>query len=161
LWRWTGRRRGPILASLLAASLGTVIAMTTGTAAAYWAVALGLRAEPAARALQLRLFPADGGDDPRDGHVVLLPLMDTWYGLALIYGIVTLPFAFWLMKTSSTTCRARSRKRRWSRAAPAWRVFTRIHAAHDAGAARLGRAVRLHPEWSDYLIALLLTSRTG
>ena len=28
-----------------------------------------------------------------------LDLIDSWWGLALIYGIVTLPFAFWLMLT--------------------------------------------------------------
>jgi multiple sugar transport system permease protein len=59
----------PILASLLAASLGTVIAMTTGTAAAYGLSRYGSGANLPLALLQLRLFPP---------MAVMIPVMVMW-----------------------------------------------------------------------------------
>ena len=90
----------PILASLLSAVFGTLIAMTAGTAGAYGLSRFGSGHEFATGPDSTSPVPASGGDYPGDVHVGLFcGLVDTWFGLALIYGIVTMPFAFWLMKT--------------------------------------------------------------
>ncbi|WP_217579121.1 ABC transporter permease subunit, partial [Mesorhizobium sp. GbtcB19] len=49
--------------------------------------------------IQLRLFPPMAVMIPVMFMWAFLSLNDTWWGLALVYGIVTLPFAFWLMET--------------------------------------------------------------
>ena len=89
----------PILSSLLSAVFGTVIAMGCGTAAAYGLSRFGSGKNLPLALIQLRLFPPMAVMIPIMIMWAFLGLIDTWWGLALIYGIVTLPFAFWLMKT--------------------------------------------------------------
>ena len=89
----------PIIASLLAASVGTAIAMICGTLAAYGVSRFDAGRNLPLALLQLRIFPPMAVMIPVMIMWTFLGLVDTWYGLALIYGIVTLPFAFWLMKT--------------------------------------------------------------
>ncbi len=48
--------------------------------------------------IQLRLFPPMAVMIPVMITRAFLGIIDSWWGLALIYGIVTLPFAFWLMR---------------------------------------------------------------
>ena len=84
----------PILASLLSAVFGTVIAMTAGTAAAYGLSRYGSGSNLPLALIQLRLFPPMAVMIPIMIMWAFLGLIDTWWGLALIYGIVTLPFAF-------------------------------------------------------------------
>jgi len=89
----------PIIASLLAASVGTAIAMICGTLAAYGVSRFDAGRNLPLALLQLQIFPPMAVMIPVMIMWTFLGLVDTWYGLALIYGIVTLRFAFWLMKT--------------------------------------------------------------
>ena len=123
LERTAGR---PILASLLAASFGTLIAMTAGTAAAYG----------------LSRFGAGGN----------LPL-------ALIYGIVTMPFSFWLMKTFFDDMPKEIEDAALVEGCSRWRVFLKITLPMMRPALASSALFVFILNWSDYLIALLLTTR--
>jgi multiple sugar transport system permease protein len=149
----------PILASLLAASLGTVIAMTTGTAAAYGLSRYGSGQNLPLALLQLRLFPPMAVMIPVMVMWSWLALMDTWYGLALIYGIVTLPFAFWLMKTFFDDMPREIEEAALVEGCSRWRVFIRITLPMMRPALASAALFVFILNWSDYLIALLLTTR--
>lgn len=149
----------PILASLLAAALGTLIAMTAGTAAAYGLSRYGSGQNLPLALLQLRLFPPMAVMIPVMVMWSWLALMDTWYGLALIYGIVTLPFAFWLMKTFFDDMPREIEEAALVEGCSRWRVFTRITLPMMRPALASAALFVFILNWSDYLIALLLTTR--
>lgn len=149
----------PILASLLAATLGTVIAMTAGTAAAYGLSRYGSGQNLPLALLQLRLFPPMAVMIPVMVMWSWLHLMDSWYGLALIYGIVTLPFAFWLMKTFFDDMPREIEEAALVEGCSRWRVFTRITLPMMRPALASAALFVFILNWSDYLIALLLTTR--
>ena len=90
----------PIIASLVTALLGTAIAGHRRHHGGVCGLPLHGRAQPALGRASASAVPAVSR--------VMIPVMimwafigamDSWWGLSLIYGIVTLPFAFWLMKT--------------------------------------------------------------
>ena len=149
----------PILSSLLAAGLGTIIAMSAGTAAAYGLSRFGAGGNLPLALIQLRLFPPMAVMIPVMIMWSFLNLMDTWWGLALIYGIVTLPFAFWLMKTffddMPREIEEAALVEGCSRARVFWRITLPMMRAPLASAALFVFILN----WSDYLIALLLTTR--
>jgi len=149
----------PILASLLAATLGTIIAMTAGTAAAYGLSRYGSGQNLPLALLQLRLFPPMAVMIPVMVMWSWLKLMDTWYGLALVYGIVTLPFAFWLMKTFFDDMPREIEEAALVEGCSRWRVFTRITLPMMRAPLASAALFVFILNWSDYLIALLLTSR--
>jgi len=90
---------GPVISSLLAGLLGTLIAVTAGTMAAYANARFKAGSNLPLGLSQLRLFPPAAVIIPIMMMWTYLALVDTVFGLALIYGIVNMPFAFWLMKT--------------------------------------------------------------
>jgi multiple sugar transport system permease protein len=149
----------PILSSLLSASIGTLIAMGAGTAAAYGLSRFGSGQNLPLALIQLRLFPPMAVMIPVMIMWAFIGLMDTWWGLALIYGIVTLPFAFWLMKTffddMPKEIEEAALVEGCSRARVFWRITLPMMRAPLASAALFVFILN----WSDYLIALLLTTR--
>lgn len=149
----------PILASFLSAGIGTVIAMTAGTAAAYGLSRFGSGANLPLALVQLRLFPPMAVMTPVMIMWAFLNMTDTWWGLALVYGIVTLPFAFWLMKTffddMPKEIEEAALVEGCSRARVFWRITLPMMRAPLASAALFVFILN----WSDYLIALLLTTR--
>jgi multiple sugar transport system permease protein len=149
----------PILSSLLSAGIGTLIAMTAGTAAAYGLSRFGSGQNLPLALIQLRLFPPMAVMIPVMMMWSFLNVMDTWWGLALIYGIVTLPFAFWLMKTFFDDMPAEIEEAALvegcSRARVFWRITLPMMRAPLASASLFVFILN----WSDYLIALLLTTR--
>lgn len=149
----------PIVASLLSATLGTIIAMTAGTAAAYGLSRYGSGQNLPLALLQLRLFPPMAVMIPVMVMWSWLSLMDTWYGLALIYGIVTLPFAFWLMKTFFDDMPREIEEAALVEGCSRWRVFTRITLPMMRAPLASAALFVFILNWSDYLIALLLTTR--
>ena len=149
----------PILASLLSASFGTAIAMSAGTAAAYGLSRFGSGQNLPLALIQLRLFPP---------MAVMIPVMimwsflnfnDTWFGLALIYGIVTLPFAFWLMKTFFDDMPREIEEAALVEGCSRLRVFLRITLPMMRAPLASATLFVFILNWSDYLIALLLTTR--
>lgn len=149
----------PILSSLLSASIGTVIAMTCGTAAAYGLSRFGSGANLPLALIQLRLFPPMAVMIPVMMMWAFLGLMDTWWGLALIYGIVTLPFAFWLMKTFFDDMPKEIEEAALVEGCSRLRVFTRVTLPMMAAPLAAASLFVFILNWSDYLIALLLTTR--
>lgn len=149
----------PILASLLSASFGTLIAMGAGTAAAYGLSRFGAGGNLPLALIQLRLFPPMAVMIPVMMMWAYLSLMDTWYGLALIYGIVTLPFAFWLMKTFFDEMPREIEEAAIVEGCTRLRVFLKITLPMMRAPLASATLFVFILNWSDYLIALLLTTR--
>jgi multiple sugar transport system permease protein len=149
----------PILSSLLSASLGTLIAMTAGTAAAYGLSRFGAGGNLPLALIQLRLFPPMAVMIPVMMMWSFLSLMDSWWGLALIYGIVTLPFAFWLMKTFFDDVPREIEEAALVEGCSRLRVFTRVTLPMMRAPLAAAALFVFILNWSDYLIALLLTTR--
>lgn len=149
----------PILSSLLSATFGTILAMTAGTAAAYGLSRFGSGANLPLALIQLRLFPPMAVMIPVMMMWAFLGLMDTWWGLALIYGIVTLPFAFWLMKTFFDEMPKEIEEAALVEGCSRWRVFIRVTLPMMAAPLAAASLFVFILNWSDYLIALLLTTR--
>ena len=149
----------PILASFLAAGFGTIIAMTAGTAAAYGLSRFGSGGNLPLALVQLRLFPPMAVMTPVMIMWAFLNMTDTWWGLALIYGIVTLPFAFWLMKTFFDDMPREIEEAALVEGCTRARVFIRITLPMMRAPLASASLFVFILNWSDYLIALLLTTR--
>lgn len=156
LERTAGR---PILSSLVTATLGTLIAMTAGTAGAYGLSRFGQGGNLPLALIQLRLFPPMAVMIPLMIMWSFLGLIDNWFGLSLIYGIVTLPFAFWLMKTFFDEMPREIEDAALVEGCTRWRVFLRITLPMMRPALASSALFVFILNWSDYLIALLLTTR--
>jgi multiple sugar transport system permease protein len=89
----------PIINSLTVSIIGTGIAMVVGTFAAYGISRYKAGGNLPFMLLQLRMFPPIAIIIPIMIMWAFLRMIDTWYGLVIIYGVVTLPFSVWLMKT--------------------------------------------------------------
>ena len=149
----------PIVASLLSAIVGTVIAMVAGTTAAYGLSRFGAGGNLPLALIQLRLFPPMAVMIPVMIMWAFLGMIDTWWGLALIYGIVTLPFSFWLMKTFIDDMPREIEDAALVEGCSRWRVFTRVTLPMMRPALASSALFVFILNWSDYLIALLLTTR--
>jgi len=149
----------PILSSLLSAVFGTLIAMGCGTAAAYGLSRFGSGKNLPLALIQLRLFPPMAVMIPVMIMWAFLGLVDSWWGLALIYGIVTLPFAFWLMKTFFDDMPREIEDAALVEGCSRSRVFMKITLPMMRPALASSALFVFILNWSDYLIALLLTTR--
>lgn len=149
----------PILSSLLSAVFGTLIAMGGGTAAAYGLSRFGAGQNLPLALIQLRLFPPMAVMIPVMIMWSFLNLIDTWWGLALIYGIVTLPFAFWLMKTFFDDMPREIEEAALVEGCSRLRVFMKITLPMMRAPLASSALFVFILNWSDYLIALLLTTK--
>ena len=149
----------PILASLLSARFWHADRYDGGHGRRLWLVALRLGAKPAAALIQLRLFPPMAVMIPVMIMWAFFGLVDTWWGLALIYGIVTLPFAFWLMKTFFDDMPREIEDAALVEGCSRMRVFIKITLPMMRPALASSALFVFILNWSDYLIALLLTTR--
>ena len=150
----------PILSSLLSAVFGTMIAMSAGTAAAYGLSRFGKGGNLPLALIQLRLFPPMAVMIPVMIMWSFLGLIDNWVGLAVIYGIVTLPFAFWLMKTFFDDMPREIEDAALVEGCTRLRVFLKITLPMMRPALASSALFVFILNWSDYLIALLLTTRS-
>ena len=149
----------PIVASVVAATVGTAIAMVCGTFAAYGVSRFKAGGNLPLALLQLRVFPPMAVMIPVMIMWSFLGLVDTWYGLALIYGIVTLPFAFWLMKTFFDEMPRELEEAALVEGCSRFRVFRRITLPMMMAPFASAALLVFIFNWSDYLIALLLTTK--
>jgi len=149
----------PIIASLLSASIGTVIAMVCGTLAAYGVSRFDAGRNLPLALLQLRIFPPMAVMIPVMIMWTVLGMVDTWFGLALIYGIVTLPFSFWLMKTFFDEMPRELEEAALVEGCTHFRVFHRITLPMMMAPFASAALLVFIFNWSDYLIALLLTTK--
>jgi multiple sugar transport system permease protein len=149
----------PIAASLLASIFGTLIAMVCGTAAAYGLSRFNVGGNLPLALVQLRLFPPMAVMIPIMIMWSFLGLVDTWWGLALVYGIVTLPFAFWLMKTFFDEMPREIEEAALVEGCSRFRVFMRITLPVMRAPLASSALFVFILNWSDYLIGLLLTTK--
>lgn len=150
---------GPLIASLVTSICGTLLAVVCGTLSSYAVVRFGLAQSLPLSVLQLRLFPPLAVMIPVMVMWAFIGAIDTWWGLSLIYGIVTLPFAFWLMKTFFEEVPVEIEDAARVSGCSYWRVFYRITLPIvKPGLATCALFVFIL-NWSDYLLALLLTQK--
>ncbi|MDP7342843.1 MAG: carbohydrate ABC transporter permease [Alphaproteobacteria bacterium] len=149
----------PILASLVTAALGTLIAVVAGTFGAYAVSRFKVGANLPIGVLQLRLFPPMAVMIPVMIMWVFIGAMDTWWGLSLIYGIVTLPFAFWLMKTFFDEVPREIEEAALVEGCSWFRVFWKVTLPMVKAAIASTALFVFILNWSDYVIALLLTQK--
>ena len=149
----------PIFASLLTASLGTILAVIVGTLGAYAVSRFKVANNLPLSVLQLRLFPPLAVMIPVMIMWAYLGMIDTWWGLSLIYTIVTLPFSFWLMKTFFDEVPLEIEEAALVEGCSRFRVFWKVTLPMvKAGIASTVLFVFIL-NWSDYLMALLLTRK--
>ena len=150
---------GPLIASLVTSICGTIIALVSGTLASYAVVRFGLAQTLPLSVLQLRLFPPLAVMIPVMVMWAFLGAVDTWWGLSLIYGIVTLPFAFWLMKTFFEEVPVEIEDAARVAGCSYWRVFYRITLPIVKPGLATAALFVFILNWSDYLLALMLTQK--
>lgn len=149
----------PILASLLVAGIGTLLATVVGTLAAYGYSRFARGKNLPFALTQLRLFPPLAVMIPVMIMWAYLDLIDSWWGLALIYGISTLPFAFWLMLTFFEEVPVELEEAALIEGATPWRVFARVTLPLVKPALATTLLFVFILNWSDYVLALMLTRR--
>ncbi|GAB5469748.1 MAG: carbohydrate ABC transporter permease [Rhodospirillales bacterium] len=149
----------PIFASMVTASIGTLIAVIVGTLGAYAVSRFKVAGNLPLSVLQLRLFPPLAVMIPVMIMWAYLDMIDTWWGLSLIYAIVTLPFSFWLMKTFFDEVPLEIEEAALVEGCSRFRVFWKVTLPMvKAGLASTVLFVFIL-NWSDYLMALLLTRK--
>ncbi len=150
---------GPLISSLVTSILGTLLAVVAGTLSSYAVVRFGLAKTLPLSVLQLRLFPPLAVMIPVMVMWAFIGAVDTWWGMSLIYGIVTLPFSFWLMKTFFDEVPIEIEDAARVDGCSYWRVFYKITLPIvKPGLATCALFVFIL-NWSDYLFALLLTQK--
>ncbi len=150
---------GPLISSLVTSIVGSLLAVVAGTLSSYAVVRFGLAKSLPLSVLQLRLFPPLAVMIPVMVMWAFIGAVDTWWGLSLIYGIVTLPFAFWLMKTFFDEVPIEIEDAARVDGCSYWRVFYKITLPIvKPGLATCSLFVFIL-NWSDYLFALLLTQK--
>ena len=147
----------PILASIVVAGLGTLLATVVGTLAAYGYSRFARGKQLPFALAQLRLFPPLAVMIPVMIMWAYLDLIDTWWGLSLIYGITTLPFAFWLMLTFFDEVPVELEEAALIEGATPWRVFLRVTLPLVKPALATTLLFVFILNWSDYVLALMLT----
>lgn len=150
---------GPLIASLVTSICGTALAVVAGTLSAYAVVRFDVLPSLPLSVLQLRLFPPLAVMIPVMVMWAFIGAVDTWWGLSLIYGIVTLPFAFWLMKTFFDEVPVEIEDAARVSGCSYWRVFYRITLPIVKPGLATCALFVFTLNWSDYLLALLLTQK--
>ena len=147
----------PIFASLLTSVLGTLLSVFAGTAAAYAVSREKIGGSIGLSLLQMRMFPPLAVMIPVMIMWSYLKMIDTWWGLSLIYGIVTLPFSFWLMLAYFKELPREIEEAGMVEGCTAFEAFIKIAVPMVAPAVASTGLLIFILNWSDYLIALLLT----
>jgi len=147
----------PIVSSLVTALLGTAIAVIAGTMGAYAVSRFGVGRNLPLGVLQLRLFPPLAVMIPVMIMWAFIGAMDSWWGLSLIYGIVTLPFAFWLMKTFFDEVPQEIEEAALVEGCSWFRVFWKITLPMVKAALASTTLFVFILNWSEFLLALTLT----
>lgn len=150
---------GPMFASLLTSVIGTIIAVVCGTAAAYAVSREKIQPSIGLSLLQLRIFPPLAVMIPVMIMWAFLGMIDTWWGLSLIYGIVTLPFSYWLMKAYFDELPREIEEAAIVEGCSPFEAFRQITLPIVASAVASTALFIFILNWSDYLIALLLTRK--
>jgi multiple sugar transport system permease protein len=157
----TGRSKSaltPIEHSLIAAGLGTVLALVIGVFAAYGIARFraGGRALPF-QILQLRMFPPIAIIIPLLFMWVYLGLWDTLQGLIVIYAAVTFPFVVWLMRSFFQEVPREISEAAIVDGCTHWGAFFKAVLPVAKGGLAATALFVFILNWSDFLIALVMT----
>jgi multiple sugar transport system permease protein len=149
----------PIINSLIVSIVGTILAMVAGVLAAYGISRFKAGGSLPFSLLQLRMFPPIAIIIPIMIMWAFLRMIDTWYGLVIIYGVVTLPFATWLMKTFFDDIPNELNEAAVVDGCSNLGAFLKVVLPlARGGIASTGLFVFIL-NWSDFMIALVLTDR--
>jgi ABC-type glycerol-3-phosphate transport system permease component len=109
--------------------------------------------------LQLRMFPPIAVVVPVVIMWSALKLVDTWYGLSLIYAILTMPFVIWLMKSFFDEIPLEVSEAAMVDGSSPWSVFLKVDLPLVKGGLATSALFVFILNWSDFTLALLLTNR--
>ncbi len=109
--------------------------------------------------LQLRMFPPIAIMIPVMIMWASLRMVDTAFGLVLIYGIVTFPFVVWLMKSFFDEVPRELDEAAIVDGASTWGAFFKVVLPLTKGGLAATALFVFILNWSDFMIALLLTNR--
>jgi multiple sugar transport system permease protein len=151
---------GPIEHSLVAASGGTLIALVIGVLAAYGIARFraGGRLLPF-QILQLRMFPPVAIIIPLLIMLAYLHLVDTYWGLSLVYGAVTFPFVVWLMRSFFQELPREIGEAAIVDGCTHWGALFKAILPNVKGGLAATALFVFILNWSDFLIALVLTNQ--
>lgn len=149
----------PIVHSLVAAGGGTLLAMLVGVFAAYGIARFraGGRLLPF-QILQVRMFPPVAIIIPLLIMLAYLKLVDTYWGLWLVYGAVTFPFVVWLMRSFFQEVPREIGEAAIVDGCTQWGSFFKAILPNVKGGLAATALFVFILNWSDFLIALVLTS---
>jgi len=151
---------GPIEHSVIAATGGTVLALLIGVLAAYGIgrFRAGGRLLPF-QVLQLRMFPPVAIIIPLLIMMAYLNLVDTYLGLWLVYAAVTFPFVVWLMRSFFQELPREIGEAAIVDGCTHWGAFFKAILPNVKGGLAATALFVFILNWSDFLIALVLTSQ--
>ena len=150
---------GPIINSLIVSSLGTMLAMILGIMAGYGISRFKAGGQLPFFLLQLRMFPPAAVLIPVMIMWAFLRMVDTWYGLTIIYGVVTLPFSTWLMKTFFDDIPKELDEAAIVDGCSSFTAFLKVVLPLTKGGIASTALFVFILNWSDFLIAFILTDR--
>ena len=151
---------GPIVHSLVAAGGGTLLALLIGVLAAYGIARFraGGRILPF-QILQLRMFPPVAIIIPLLIMMAYLHLVDTYWGLALVYAAVTFPFVVWLMRSFFQELPREIGEAAIVDGCTQWGALFKAILPNVKGGLAATALFVFILNWSDFLIALVLTNQ--
>lgn len=109
--------------------------------------------------LQLRMFPPMAILIPVMIMWSTLKLVDTWYGLVIVYGVVSFPFVVWLMKGFFDEVPRELDEAAIVDGSSNWGAFLNVVLPLTKGGLASTALFVFILNWSDFLVALLLTNR--
>jgi multiple sugar transport system permease protein len=150
---------GPTINSLVVAILGTAFSMIIGVMAAYGISRYQAGGKLPFFLLQLRMFPPIAVIIPIMIMWAFLRMVDTWYGLVIIYAVVTLPFSTWLMKTFFDDIPHELSEAAIVDGCSDFGAFFKVVLPLAKGGIASTALFVFILNWSDFLIAAILTDR--
>jgi multiple sugar transport system permease protein len=148
--------------SAIAAVGGTVLALVVGIFAAYGIARFraGGRMLPF-QILQLRMFPAIAIIIPLLFFFVQVQLWNTHWGLIILYGAVTFPFVVWLMRSFFQEVPREISEAAIVDGCTQWGAFFKAVLPQAKGGLAATALFVFILNWSDFLIAKVMTQDTG
>lgn len=148
----------PIIHSLVSSVGGTLLALLVGVFAAYGIARFraGGKLLPF-QILQLRMFPPIVVIIPLLIMFTYIDLVDTYWGLILVYGAITFPFVVWLMRSFFQEVPREIAEAAIVDGCTQWGAFFKAILPQVKGGLAATALFVFILNWSDFLIALVLT----
>ena len=153
---------GPLKNSIVTATCGTLLALLVGIFTAYGIARFraGGRQLPF-QILQLRMFPPIAIIIPLLFMFVEIRLWNTWLALIILYGAVTFPFVVWLMRSFFQEVPREISEAAIVDGCTQWGAFFKAVLPQVKGGLAATALFVFILNWSDFLIAKVMTQDTG